>query len=385
MKMPEIFLFGFNAKKRIFTKIMATGIIYQRVQFYVSSGTGNSLRVAKWMQTVADVHGAVTDCELIDKKSKNTDSNADLFCIVTPTHGFTAPWSVIKFAIRLPRGRMSHAVVVATQGRLQFKHFFIPGLSASATFLIALILVIKGYQVCGVQSINMPSNWMALHSGQKPANILKIIDQAQKPSELFIGKILSGRRSWFTVLNAVEFILGIPLIPISIGYMIYGKAGLAKLFFTNRQCNSCGICAEYCPNGAIKMKGNRHQYPFWTFHCESCMRCMAFCPEKAIEVHQPLAYVMFRLTLLTSFFFLIRTINSHLGLEFTIKDSFGLRIVHYGYYLTAWFLFSEILYWLTRIPVVNRLLHYTTLTALYRRYREPTTQLKDFKINSIRK
>jgi len=356
---------------------------YKTASFYISSGTGNSLRVAGWMQQIAEDQGIKIQRQLIDKHFQEqpaADSEENMVCFFMPTHGFTAPWSVIKFILRLPRVRKSHAIVVATQGRLQFGKFFIPGLSASATFLIALILAIKGYKVRGVQSINMPSNWMALHSGQKPANVKRIIEKAQIPSEQFIIKILSGKHSWFTILNSVEFVLGLLLFPISIGYLIYGKEGLAKLFFVNHQCNSCGLCAEYCPNDAIKMKGKKHQYPFWTFHCESCMRCMAFCPEKAIEVHQPLAFIMFRLTLFGTFFFIIKYINSKFGTGIPVSYSLLMRIGHYGYYMALWFLFSEFVFWLTRIPLFSRLFHYTTLTALYRRYREPKTHLKDLKL-----
>jgi len=355
---------------------------YKTASFYISSGTGNSLRVAGWMQQLAENQGIKTQHQFIDKHYQEqpfADSEENMVCFFMPTHGFTAPWSVIKFASHLPRVRKTHALVVATQGRLQFGKFFIPGLSASATFLIALILAIKGYKVRGVQSINMPSNWMALHSSQKAVNVQRIIDKARKPSKSFIEKILSGKRGWFSILNTVEFILGLLLLPISFGYMIYGKEGLAKLFFVNRRCNGCGICADYCPNSAIKMIGKKQEYPFWTFHCESCMRCMAFCPEKAIEVQQLLAFIMFRLTLLTVFFYFLRSVIVCLGIEFQIVDSFWIRVVHYGYYLSAWYLASLLLFWLSRIPIINHLFHHTTLTAIYRRYREPGVTLNKLK------
>jgi len=355
---------------------------YNTASFFISSGTGNSLRVADWMQKIADSLEIKTQRKFIDKylqKQPVKDSEENLVCIFMPTHGFTAPWSVIKFAARLPRVGKAHAVVVATQGRLQFGKYFIPGLSASSTFIIALILALKGYRVRGVQSINMPSNWMALHSGQKAANIQRIIEKAQRPSEQFISKILSGSRSWFSILNSVELILGILFLPISIGYMIYGKEGLAKLFFTNRRCNGCGLCADYCPNGAIQMKGKGEKYPFWTFHCESCMRCMAFCPEKAIEIHQPLAYFVFQISSVGMFFIVLNFIKTHLGINFQYPNSLILRLVHYAYYLGIWFLYSKLIFWLTQNPLFNRIFNYTTLTVFYRRYREPTTNLKNFK------
>lgn len=231
---------------------MTTTQQYKTARFYISSGTGNSLRVADWMRRVAAMQGADVQLRMIDKnltKIKKSDSAAGLAGIFMPTHGFTAPWSVIKAALRLPRVRKTHAVVVATQGRLQFKKCFIPGLSGSAIFLIALILMLKGYRFRGVQSINMPSNWMSLHSGQRPANVRRIIENARVPGERFIGKILAGQRSWVPFLNGIEFL-----------------------------------------------------NPFRTFHCESCMRCMAFCPQKAIEGHQPSAFLVWKVVSLATFF-----------------------------------------------------------------------------------
>jgi len=354
---------------------------YQTASFYVSSGTGNSLKVSGWMQQIAESQGIKTQRQLIDKhfqEQEIADSEENLVCIFMPTHGFTAPWSVMKFTFRLSRVRKTHAAVVATQGRLQFGKYFIPGLSASSTFIISLILALKGYRIRGVQSINMPSNWMALHSGQKQANIQRIIKKAQIPSEQFIIKILSGKRGWFSILNGVELILGLLLLPISIGYMIYGKEGLAKLFFVNHRCNGCGLCADYCPNAAILMSGKKQKYPFWTFKCESCMRCMAFCPEKAIEIHQPAAYFIFHLSSFATFFIILKFIETHLGIDFQCRDSSLFRFVHYIYYLGVWFLYSILVFRLTRIPIINRIFNYTTLTVFYRRYQEPTTSLRDF-------
>jgi len=355
--------------------------LYKTASFYVSSGTGNSLRVAGWMQKIVEDRNITTQRAMIDKRLQRQqirDSAENLVCIFMPAHGFTAPWSVIKFAFRLPRVKRTHAVVVATQGRLQFNNFFIPGLSASATFIISLILALKGYRVRGVQSVNMPSNWMALHSGQKPVHIAGIIEKARIPSEQFIIKILAGKSGWFTVLNGVEFILGLLLLPISVAYLIYGKEGLAKLFFVNHRCNGCGVCADHCPSAAILMKGKKQKRPFWTYRCESCMRCMAFCPEKAIEVHQPAAFFIFQLSSLSAFLIILKFTGNYLGINFQYDDSLLFKLMHYAYYLGVWFLYSKLIFCLSHIPVINRILNYTTLTVFYRRYREPATSLMSF-------
>lgn len=54
-------------------------------------------------------------------------------------------------------------------------------------------------------------------------------------------------------------------------------------FFANKNCDGCGLCANYCSIKAIKMRGKENPKPFWKYNCESCMRCAAFCPHNAIE------------------------------------------------------------------------------------------------------
>ena len=351
---------------------------YSEARFYFMSGTGNSYRVADWMKIILEKSSVTTSLIPIDAadfREREKFPERMLLGVFLPTHAFTAPWSVIKFALRLMRGKGTHAIVVATQGRLQFRKFFIPGLSGTATFLTALILALKGYRVRGVQSINMPSNWMALHSAQKLTNIEVILDRARIPAETFTNRILSGRRSWWTILNVVELLLGTLLFPISIGYNIYGKELLAKLFFTNSRCNGCGLCAEKCPNRAIKMLGKKRPLPFWTLHCESCMRCMGYCPEKAIEVHQPIAFGINYIASVAAFLYVIRYIGTRLSVRLVFPGIFGMRIFHYAYFILVLYLFSKIFFRMSRFRIFNRILTATTLTPLYRRYHDANVKI----------
>ena len=126
------------------------------------SGTGNSYRVSTWLGEIATKKGSQLKVVSVKnneatKKIKNGKNN--LLGIVFPAHGFTMPWHILKFVCRLPRGKSSHAFCVATRGSLKFGKVFIPGMSGSGTFIIALLLFLKGYNVHGVMSVNMPSNW----------------------------------------------------------------------------------------------------------------------------------------------------------------------------------------------------------------------------------
>jgi hypothetical protein len=62
-----------------------------------------------------------------------------------PTHGFTAPWQVLKFVWNFPRTKAADVYCVATRTGLKFGSVFVPGISGSATFVIALILLPRSF------------------------------------------------------------------------------------------------------------------------------------------------------------------------------------------------------------------------------------------------
>ena len=83
-----------------------------KIRIFYMSGTGNSHRVATWMQEFSKKQGADSQIHSIDKikiEYKTKEVARNLLGIVCPTHGFTAPWHVIKFALRLPLGRSTRA------------------------------------------------------------------------------------------------------------------------------------------------------------------------------------------------------------------------------------------------------------------------------------
>ena len=141
---------------------------YQRTTIYWMSGTGNSLRAAHWLGDragAAEVEANLVQAVHGDPEREVEPSDKQLVGLVFPTHGFTAPWRMIKFAWRMPRDKGAHAFCVATRGGTKFGPVKLPGIAASACFLLALILRLRGYRVRGVMSLNMPSNWMSLHWG----------------------------------------------------------------------------------------------------------------------------------------------------------------------------------------------------------------------------
>jgi NAD-dependent dihydropyrimidine dehydrogenase PreA subunit len=337
------------------------------------TGTGNSFRLACWFAEAAASRGVRTPVVPMEPRARLpiAPGPASLLVLAFPTHAFTAPWRVVWCALRMPRGRGTAAAVVMSRAALKFGPVIVPGLDGTGCYLVALILALKGYRVRGCIGVDMPSNWMAAHSGLKRANVDAIIALARPKTLRFFGRILAGRRfygSW------VSFPVGLALFPVSVAYLLYGRFGLGKLFFASAKCDGCGLCARACQQGAIRMRGKR---PYWTFRCESCMRCMAFCPKQAVEVSHSLAVVFMLLGYVPLPLWVLAKLAGAFPGPAGNPHAWGAVSFAVGYacYLAgifaAYFVFDRLI----RLRVINDMFRFTTLTVLFRRYHEPGSSL----------
>lgn len=352
--------------------------MYKKATIYYFTGTGNSYRVASWMEETAATRGIETricsigsarPAEEIEKGPEN------LLGLVFPTHGFTAPWHIIYFALRLPRCPGAHAFVTPTRAGTKIIGF-LPGLEGTAGYLIALILLLKGFIIRGVKAVDMPSNWMSLHWGLHPVNVSAIIERARAKTVAWFGEILAGKRRFS---GFIPLILGFALIPVSLGYLFYGRFYLAKIFFTSQKCNSCGLCVNYCPTHSLTLRGQEKKLPYWSYSCESCMRCIGFCPQQAVEVSQPLAVLLGYISGVPASFYLLKWLTGLIpGINRIVSYWPGI-IINYIYFLLSIFIVYRLFNRLTRIPLINQFFTYTSLTHYYRRYHEPGTSLRDLR------
>jgi Pyruvate/2-oxoacid:ferredoxin oxidoreductase delta subunit len=265
-------------------------------------------------------------------------------------------------------------VAIATRGGLKIGGLYTPGFEGSATLLVALILAAKGYRIRGTAGIDMPSNWTALHPSLPPQAVASIIERAHARTARFSDRLLSGRQH---LLSWLTWLLGVLLLPISLGYLLVGRFFLAKLFFASSACTSCGLCAEHCPNQAIEMRGDGDEArPYWTSRCESCMRCMATCPVEAVEASQGLAIGITVLSRVVPTAAAVAWLTARLPLV-GFLGRVPPWIVVWTTALAALAAAYPLIYGLLRVRPLNKLFTYATLTRLYRRYHEPATTLKD--------
>ena len=227
----------------------------------------------------------------------------------------------------------------------------------------------------------MPSNWFSLHPIQGLKAHAAIIARAEQKIGGFVDTLLSHSRIWFTPNMLYELLFGVLLSFISILYLLFGRFFLAKLFFANNNCDGCGICAKGCMVNGIAMRGKAKRIPFWKWSCESCMKCAAICPHSAIEAGHSWGILLYFITAFPLSLYLLPTLGVDVAASETVFSSLIILLVDILYLYIALFLSYAIFNLIIRIPLINSLFTYTTMTHLpfWGRYREPGTKLKRLK------
>ncbi len=340
------------------------------VIIYFMTGTGNSYWAAtRFSELAKESYNNVTlspaGAESLPLKGSLNSNN--IFGFSYPTHGFSLPWYMLKFILRFPRGK-GRVILINNRAGMKMGKLFTPGISGMAILLPMLILLLKGYHIHGVVPLDTPSNWISIHPGIRK----KVVDSIFSRRDREISKLwdsLSRKKMFYPIKFFVLLPVDIFIIPISLGYIFFGRFILARTYLADVNCNGCGLCAESCPVGAIKMVNNR---PWWTYKCESCMRCSNICPKKSVNSSVPLMAIytilIFKIGQISYFSRLISIITDKL--DFIPRDVI--------YYIMLWivtifatWIFYVIIFYLNRIRLFNHLFAFTTPMKYWRRYLAP--------------
>jgi Pyruvate/2-oxoacid:ferredoxin oxidoreductase delta subunit len=348
------------------------------------SGTGNTYRMACWIKEFAGPYMEEIKIVMIDAAGAGNEpipSRNTLVGVLFPTHGFMPPWSMIKFLLRMGRQNRVAAICAATRGMIKVGPLHIPGVSGLGTFLAAFLMLLKGYRPRALFSLDMPSNFINFHWGLHAKNIAAITDKARQRLARLVPGIMQGQRVYFTRNNLWEALWAIgifwlyPIFPII--YLLIGKLFMAKVMFSNNRCVGCGMCARFCPNQAIEMKpAGKKMRPYWTYHCEVCLRCMGYCRKRAVEAGHSWAILLYFLASVPAVSYLLYRLNSMYNKIPGPDQAVIYELIYYIDFFVLLFLSYWVFWYLVRIPFVNTVFTYTTLTRYYRRYHQPEIRPK---------
>ena len=346
-------------------------------ELHVYSGTGNSLKIAEWAKQQLAADGWTARIIPVTSRSgHHVADNTKCIGLFTPTHGFTAPWAMIRYALLIPRARQKRRcfVMPARAGtKLYWCH--LPGFEGTTGYLLALIMLLKGYRIQGVMAVDMPSNWLAVHPGFREAAISTIAARAENKTKHFIATLIRGQHR-FPPGSIISLILGILLTHISLLYLLLGRFFLAKMLYADQSCSQCGLCVRQCPVNGVQLL---HGHLWWSFRCESCMRCIGSCPSRSIQSGQLWLIVA---GYIVSQPFAVWLFGGYASWLTTHPN--WLAAANYPFQLLAIWIIMWPQWVLSSVRYGSQLLRFTTLTPLWRRYIAPGIQFHTYDLKTSR-
>jgi ferredoxin len=339
--------------------------VIQNLLLYYFSGTGNALTATRWISANAEKEGIQTSVYSIE----NMDSIAvpelvgkTLIGICYPTHGFCAPWLVIKFFAGFPRIPNTTMFFLNTRGGLRLGHVSIPGLSGIATWLPMLWFWLKDMKTMGVLPLDMPHSWTSFLPPNSQASSRRLIEQCHNTVNVFSSNLIA-ERSFFSPNIWYSLPFDIAVFPIGVLYFFCGRFFLGKTLFASFECDTCRVCEQNCPVGAIKIIHNR---PYWGITCESCQRCVNICPKKSIQAWYTRIAIIACLLIVLGIW--LWPFNYYIWLVLVTLSIFPLYRLFHTTLGVRW---------------INKAFSYTSLTRYWKRYLAPGIKVKDLKKSVI--
>jgi ferredoxin len=227
---------------------------------YYFTGSGNSLKIAKDLALKL----GNTRIVRITKSLVNSDKIAisGTTGIIFPVYVSGLPIIIEEFVNRIDISNNTYLFAIASFGE------------AAGISLMQLddLLREKGKGLSAGFEILMPDNTQILF----PPGTKEEQDTCLKAQEEMIPEVASIIDKRLTYTDLVETVRksGIQRPH------VFKPAEMAKAFYTDNKCNSCGICAKVCPVENITMSDSS---PKWSDNCEMCLACMQWCPAEAIQ------------------------------------------------------------------------------------------------------
>lgn len=226
------------------------------------SATGNTKYLA--LQLKESLKISDVDFHQLDKVSINNVNKGEHLILMYPIHGFNPPRTVTRFIKGFPKG-LFEKVSLLSVGCNEI------WVNDAVSKPLRKELEKKGYNIVVDEILAMP---LTLVMDFPEENKKKVIEKALEDLSGIVIKIkdsvVSNRKVRFK--SKVIHTVGKLESPAA---RMFGLELHAK-----KNCISCGICWENCPEGNIKR--NKKDKPKFGFKCSMCLRCVYECPEQSI-------------------------------------------------------------------------------------------------------
>ncbi|MDA3823792.1 MAG: EFR1 family ferrodoxin [Bacteroidales bacterium] len=200
--------------------------------------------------------------EFTDPKDLNIDEH---LVIIYPIHGFNAPRTVKRFVKDLPPKSLGLVSLIGVGCNTIW-------VNDAVSSDLRKQLNKKGFSIMVDEILAMPLTFVINFPDEL---IQKLIQESEQ-------KIKSISNS---LVNENVSKRNVPAKSYIINFLGKGESPAARLFglelHANKQCTSCGMCWENCPEKNITQ--GKNEKPKFGFSCLMCMRCIYNCPEKAIS------------------------------------------------------------------------------------------------------
>jgi Pyruvate/2-oxoacid:ferredoxin oxidoreductase delta subunit/GNAT superfamily N-acetyltransferase len=263
-----IFSTPYKLALRAKSKIPSVKLHGTSVEFFVFTGTGNTLLAARTVAETLRQEGLPVHLRTMEEACPQTLSSESAIGLAFPIACFSTYPTVWRFIHSMPPGEGREVFMIATCG----------GVTGGMQGPLRDILTEKGYEPVAAKVFVMPGNYnkKALPRYKNAVRVKKTILEARS----FAYDLLRGGLEWsggIPVLSAFFYRLGQTRKPWNFFYKIF------PISVNREKCVRCKRCADNCPEKAVAM--DEENYPVIDpALCESCQRCVGFCPKGALHV-----------------------------------------------------------------------------------------------------
>lgn len=232
---------------------------------YYFSGTGNSLHVAKLLETMgAEVHSIATELHLMKQNGVGSiNCDADKVGFIVPLYYLGLPRLVHEFLEVVELNSNAYVYLITTMGWT---------LRGGAIRQMKQHLIKKNVVLALGEYIHMPMNDFTLVSVDKPEKQAKVLSKYEQRIKKVLEWIKEEKKH--TSLEPLGILADNRNEP-----FCENTYEEDKNYSVSTDCNGCEICSRVCPVENITIY---EQKPKWEHKCQTCLACFHYCPKQAI-------------------------------------------------------------------------------------------------------